>query len=120
VTPPSESDDGTNPVRSRTLRRRAGRWAVRLEGDDDDFVATDLGVGGLFVRGATARGPGSRVRLALDLGARSLDLMATVQWVRGRSITIEMPPGSGLAFDPLSDEDRARVDAAIEEDCQCR
>lgn len=103
------SDDADRPVPTRAHRRVRGEWTVRLAEDPRELVATDLCVGGLFVAGLTAREPGDPIPLQVDLDGGTLSVRSVVRWVRPGGSA----PGSGLEFEALSDDDRARIALAL-------
>lgn len=84
-------------------RRRHSRLPisrpVRLEiaGVDDVMAVTaNLSSGGLFVECPEPPPVGTRVRFALDLGARAVRGHAEVAWLRLRYASREEPRGMGL------------------------
>lgn len=107
-----EGDEPEDALPSRSLARVRGRWLVRVEGDDRDRFALDLSVGGMFLGGLT-RPVGSRLALTLTLSEGTLSTGATVRWARAGQMVPRPMRGVGLAFDPLAEEDRARLLAEI-------
>jgi hypothetical protein len=117
VTKSEDQEESEEPVASRALARRRGRWAVRIHGPDGDteHTATDLSAGGLFLAGGL-RAVGERLRLTVALADGPLSTDATVRWARGtRSSPLHMR-GFGVAFDELDEATRARITAELDPD----
>ena len=108
----AHDDPAETPIPARLRSRRRGTWTVRLEGEEHE--ATDLSAGGLFVREVTRFAPGTRLELELALSEAPLTTQAVVRWIREVRVTHVQPEGMGLAFEELSDEDRARILAEVE------
>lgn len=105
------SDDSDLPTRAAPRAR--GCWAVWIDRDAVEHLATDLSVGGLFLLGVTHHEVGDRVTLEIDLGGPRLATGATVRWVRPRRIGPGLLAGCGLAFDGLSDRERTCLLASL-------
>lgn len=110
--PSDDADKSVTP--SRCEPRRRGRWPVQVAGDDKPYVALDLSRGGMFVAGLAGRATGDRFDAVVTLPDGPLAVKAIARWSRPR-ISAAVPQGTGVAFDGATDDDRARIGAAIEE-----
>jgi hypothetical protein len=111
--PPIESD----PLPSRLLVRKRGRWTVRIQGDPAERIALDLSLGGLFLAGISLP-DGTVLELTLSLGPDEADQIAltgTVRWSRQGRLVPRALRGVGVAFDDLHDRVRARLVAELED-----
>jgi uncharacterized protein (TIGR02266 family) len=98
-------------IPERVSTRRRGEWPVAVDGRER--VAIDLSAGGLFVRHLTSFPPGARLRVELGLDDGIVSAGAVVRRVREVGVTSVQPAGTGLAFEDLSDADRARIVALV-------
>jgi uncharacterized protein (TIGR02266 family) len=91
---------------------------VTLEGDHNFFVgfSENVSEGGLFVATHSLREIGSVIRLTFQLPDRvhPIEVDAVVRWVRLFNETSDVPPGLGLQFVDLSDEDAFAIRTFVE------
>jgi uncharacterized protein (TIGR02266 family) len=91
---------------------------VSLEGDHNFFVgfSENISEGGLFVATHSLREIGSIIRLTFRLPDRALpiEVEAVVRWLRLFNDGSDVPPGLGLQFVDLSDEDAHTIRAFVE------
>ncbi|MEZ4241351.1 MAG: PilZ domain-containing protein [Myxococcota bacterium] len=109
--PPEEA-----PLPSRHMVRKRGRWVVRVVGEDEERVALDLSLGGLFLAGVVAP-PDTEIELVLVFGPAPADQLvvgATVRWSRQGRLVPRALRGVGVAFHPLDEGARARIVAELE------
>lgn len=90
---------------------------VSLEGDHNFFVGfgENISEGGLFVATHSLREIGSIIRLTFHLPDRAvpIEVEAVVRWLRLFNETSDVPPGLGLQFVDLSDEDAQAIRAFV-------
>jgi len=104
-----------SPCREGEERRAAPRVSlevdVSIESDSHFFVGLsgDISRGGLFVATWRKLPVGAAVEVALSLPGGQVLAHGTVRWVRDLSEGVN--PGFGVAFEELSAEARARVEA---------
>jgi uncharacterized protein (TIGR02266 family) len=91
---------------------------VSLEGDHNFFVgfSENVSEGGLFVATHSLREIGSIIRLTFQLPdrPRPIEVDAVVRWIRLFNDTSDVPPGLGLQFIELSDEDAHAIRGFVE------
>ncbi len=92
---------------------------VTLSSDTHFFAGfTDgIGEGGIFVQSWVPKKVGDQLTLRLTLqdDEQSIDTVGEVKWVRPYDKSSEEPPGYGIAFLDLSDEDRKRIDKFLKQ-----
>ncbi len=109
-------------LRSVETQRRHGRAdlsvEVSLEGEHNFFVgfSENVSEGGLFVATHSLREIGSIIHLTFQLPdrARPIEVEAVVRWIRLFSEASDVPPGLGLQFVDLSDEDAHAIRTFVE------
>jgi uncharacterized protein (TIGR02266 family) len=113
---PTEIANPSAPVQAdprRAHERTSLSLDVTVEGDHNFFtgLTENISEGGLFVATHVLREVGSRLPLEFTLPGRSAPIRATgqVRWIRIYSETSDAPPGMGLQFLDLSDEDKAAI-----------
>jgi uncharacterized protein (TIGR02266 family) len=106
------------------LPSREERYSPRVE------IATEIGIddhtnfyvgfgenvcdGGLFVATYNLRPVGTPVALTFVLDERSISLTGVVRWIRDpRNSDSEVPPGMGIRFSHVSDEDRSAIETYV-------
>ncbi len=101
---------------SRGERRAAPRVTVEVEvsfsSESQFFVGLsgDLSEGGLFVATWRTLPVAAAVNIALSLPDGPVFARGSVRWIRG-AVEGGAAPGLGIAFDSLSADDRARIEA---------
>jgi uncharacterized protein (TIGR02266 family) len=101
--------------RRRSLRVRTHvKVLVTTQLAQELLVVHDLSDNGLFLRTQRPSPPGSALQIEFhDKHGRSLELEATVVWVRTEGQG-HGPAGMGIAFDALSDWDRTVLSELVE------
>jgi uncharacterized protein (TIGR02266 family) len=107
------------PIESQRRHHRAElNVEVSLEGDHNFFVgfSENVSEGGLFVATHSLREIGSVVHLSFQLPDRQrpIEVEAVVCWMRIFSETSDTPPGLGLQFIDISDEDAHAIRGFVE------
>ena len=86
---------------------------VTLEGDHNFFtgLTENISEGGLFVATHQLRDVGAQIPIEFTLPTRKTPIRAKceVRWVRVYNEASDSPPGMGLRFLDLSDEDKAAI-----------
>jgi hypothetical protein len=114
----SEDDSDDQPLLetpTRALRRVSGSWPVRIEGQDDGLVATDISERGIFVRDFVDVEVGGTVSVSLLLPGHTVTSAATVRWRREQYTNAAIPRGSGLELLELSEADLTRLRAVSQQ-----
>ncbi len=103
-------------------RRIQYRAPVRLQVEYEcmeDFLVdytANISIGGMFIETETPRPLGSRFRLRFQLPGltSAIDTMAEVRWVLTPEEAGPLPPGMGIRFEDLTEEDRAQVQSLLD------
>ena len=107
------ADRQSQPDPRRSHDRASLSLEVTLEGENNFFTGftENISEGGLFVATHMARKVGERVVIDLTLPGSDVAVHADceVRWLRMYSETSDAPPGMGLRFVVLSEEDKARI-----------
>jgi uncharacterized protein (TIGR02266 family) len=86
---------------------------VTLDGEHNFFtgLTENISEGGLFVATHQLRDAGAQIAIEFTLPTRKEPIRAKceVRWVRIYSETSDAPPGMGLRFLDLSEEDKAAI-----------
>ena len=107
-----ETSDGAD-------RRRAGRASVTVRIDyatvDEMFseFTRDINEGGLFIETEKPHQPGTEVSMQFHLPGSDQVLQTVGRVVRVSSGAPGMPPGMGIEFDELTDDDRRKIDQIV-------
>jgi type IV pilus assembly protein PilZ len=100
-------------------RRRSGRSGVTVQIDystvDEMFseFTRDINEGGLFIETEKPHQPGTEVAMHFRLPGSGNVLRTIGRVVRVSSGSSGMPPGMGIEFDELTDEDRQNIDRIV-------
>ena len=101
------------PADERVYRRLSLELEVTLQSDSNFYMglAQNLSNGGVFVATHLIQPLGTAVDLALRLPTRGvpLDLRGIVRWVREVSAALEVPPGMGIEFEGISEDDTRAI-----------
>ena len=105
--------------RRRSLRAPLIVQRVRVGDESQPFFgyAKNISRGGLFIGATIPRDPGSRFRLSIPMPeplSRTITCSAEVVWSRTRCKDFERPPGMGLRFLDLPDEEAEAIDRWLE------
>lgn len=98
------------------LRVALLRRAVLGVGDEEEsLLAVDLGLRGVFVERREPLAVGTRVRLRFTLpgNERPITALGRVAWSHAPGLETRLPPGLGIEFEALDDDDRRRVRAFL-------
>jgi uncharacterized protein (TIGR02266 family) len=97
----------------RAHRRLALELEVTLHSDSNFYLGLteNLSTGGIFVATHIVQGLGTAVTLTLRLPNRKapLTLGGRVRWVREYSDAHDAPPGMGIEFEAMSDDDAQAI-----------
>lgn len=114
LTAPGSADSA-----DRMDRRRQGRADVTVRIDyatvDEMFseFTRDINAGGIFIETEKPHAQGTEVSMQFHLPG-SLDVLQTVgRVVRVSRGGVGSPPGMGIEFDELTDEDRSKIDLIV-------
>jgi uncharacterized protein (TIGR02266 family) len=111
--PDTNAESRRQPDPRRAHDRASLSLDVTLEGDHNFFTGftENISEGGLFVATHMPRKVGERVVLELRLPGVSAPVRAEceVRWLRLFSETSDAPPGMGLRFVTLSEQDKATI-----------
>ncbi len=100
-------------------RRRTGRTGVTVRIDyatvDEMFseFTRDINEGGLFIETEKPHQPGTEVSMQFRLPGGGEVLHTIGRVVRVSSGDVESPPGMGIEFDELTDDDRLLIDRIV-------
>lgn len=100
-------------------RRRTGRTGVTVRIDyatvDEMFseFTRDINEGGLFIETEKPHQPGTEVSMQFRLPGSGEVLHTIGRVVRVSSGNVESPPGMGIEFDELTDDDRLVIDRIV-------
>ena len=100
-------------------RRRTGRTGVTVRIDyatvDEMFseFTRDINEGGLFIETEKPHQPGTEVSMQFRLPGSGEVLQTIGRVVRVSSGDIHSPPGMGIEFDELTDDDRLVIDRIV-------
>jgi uncharacterized protein (TIGR02266 family) len=108
--PPKPVDVGEASKERRSTPRVAIEVTVSLTSESHFFVGLtgDLSQGGLFVATYRELSIGTEMEVALTLPDGLLAARGQVRWVRRATDTVA--PGVGVAFEQLTEADRARIE----------
>lgn len=98
----------------RNLRRRMGKWEVRVVGIDGDHVAVDISEGGMFMAGTPQLMPGEMCRAIVQLPDGPLEVSCLVKWRRSVALSPAVREGMGVEFLRLSEEQIDRLATLVE------
>jgi uncharacterized protein (TIGR02266 family) len=97
----------------RAHRRLSIELEVTMQSDSNFYMglAQNLSNGGLFVATHLVQPIGTVVELALRVPNRRapLALVGRVRWIREFSDALEVPPGMGIEFEGISEEDSRAI-----------
>jgi uncharacterized protein (TIGR02266 family) len=117
-----EGDNATPERKSRSQHRQTRRVPVCLgvgfESDASLFtgVTADLSEGGVFVATHSLPPIGSEIDLRFSLPAGpELRARGVVRWLRDSSETDSAPPGIGVEFSTLAEQDLSLIRAFIDQ-----
>ena len=113
--------DGTDQSESSSDddRRRTGRTGVTVRIDyatvDEMFseFTRDINEGGLFIETEKPHQPGTEVSMQFRLPGGGEVLHTIGRVVRVSSGDVDSPPGMGIEFDELTDDDRLVIDRIV-------
>ena len=98
---------------ARVYRRLALELEVSLQSDSNFYMGLteNLSNGGIFVATHVVNPIGTVVALVLRLPTRKtpLHLAGRVRWVREFSEALEAPPGMGIEFEGISEDDSRAI-----------
>ena len=100
-------------------RRRTGRTGVTVRIDyatvDEMFseFTRDINEGGLFIETEKPHQPGTEVSMQFRLPGSGEVLHTIGRVVRVSSGDVHSPPGMGIEFDELTDDDRLVIDRIV-------
>jgi len=98
---------------ARLSQRLALELEVSLQSDSNFYMGLteNLSHGGIFVATHVVKPIGTSVALVLRLPARKapLQLAGRVRWLREFSEELETPPGMGIEFEGISEEDSRAI-----------
>lgn len=98
---------------ARVFRRLTLELEVSLQSDSNFYMGLteNLSSGGIFVATHLVEPIGTTVVLQLRLPTRqtALNLAGRVRWVREFSDGLEAPPGMGIEFESISEEDSQAI-----------
>jgi Tfp pilus assembly protein PilZ len=91
------------------------RAVLTVEGREEQVLAVDLGLRGVFVERTPALPAGIAVGLRFTLpgNAREIAAQGRVAWSQAAAEGARLPPGVGIEFTRLLDEDARRVRAFL-------
>jgi uncharacterized protein (TIGR02266 family) len=103
---------------ARAYRRLSLELEVSLQSDSNFYIGLteNLSDGGIFVATHLVQPIGTVVAMTLRLPNRRVPLVTAgiVRWVREFSETLEAPPGMGIEFESLSEDDRRSIHEFLE------
>jgi uncharacterized protein (TIGR02266 family) len=98
---------------ARLNQRLSLELEVSLQSDSNFYMGLteNLSSGGIFVATHLLRPIGTAVALILRLPSRKIQLTLSgrVRWVREFSEALEAPPGMGIEFEGISEEDSRTI-----------
>ena len=112
VAPDAEASDAAE-------RRRSERADLIVRVDyatvDEMFseFTRDINEGGLFIETEKPKSIGTEVTMRFNLPGSEDGIETVGRVVRISAGDDSMPPGMGIEFDELTDDDRARIDAIV-------
>ena len=108
------------PTQQRQAERHDLEISVDLDSDTNFYtgLTQNISTGGVFIATHQIKKVGERVQLKFNLpGApRPVQCMTEVRWIRENSSLhrTDSPPGMGVRFIDLSDEDRGIIEGFVQ------